>query len=250
MKVTVIIPAFNSAKFIKKTIESVQQQSFKNLEIIIVDDVSTDNTLEIVEELKKEDNRIKIFPSTIKLYTAGARNVGIANSTGKYIAFIDSDDLWNEHKLQKQIDFLYKNNYHFCYTGVTKVDIDLNQIAVLDVPKSITYKELLQGNKVCCSSVVLHVDCLKNLEFDAKIKIVEDYALWLKILRKNNISAFGINEPLTYYRVHQSAKSRNKLISSMDTWKVLRYSEKLSILKSIVPFLFYIKDGFRKLLAN
>lgn len=243
--VSIIIPCYNSEDYIIRSIESVLEQTYNNLEIIVIDDMSTDSS---ISKLKMYDSniKVKIIYSKQKLYTAGARNLGLKFSKGRIVAFLDSDDLWHSDKLKRQVSFMMKNKYAFCFTGVKKIDEFENDIGLLTVPNSINYNGLLRGNKICCSSVTLDKERINNFEFSSKIKIVEDYALWLKILRENHISAYGINEPLTYYRIHKNAKTRNKLYSALDTWKVLRYSEGLSILSSICPFLYYIKDGLRK----
>jgi teichuronic acid biosynthesis glycosyltransferase TuaG len=194
---------------------------------------------------------IRLVQSTEKLYTPGARNKGIELAKGKYIAFLDADDFWHKDKLKEQILFLERNNdVILSFTGVKKINGAGKQLGELIIPKKITYTELLRGNKICCSSVIINQELLGYFKFNEDIKIVEDYALWLKILRESGSSAFGINEPLTYYRVHNEAKTNNKLVSAFDTWKVLRKSENLSILQSIIPFFFYAKDGLRKLLIR
>ena len=108
----------------------------------------------------------------------------------------------------------------------------------------------MRGNKICCSSVILDRNVITNIDFRKDIRIVEDYALWLEILRIYNISASGLTEPLTLYRVHEKAKTSNKLISALDTWKVLRKSENLPFLKSISAFFFYAIEGLRKYLIR
>ena len=249
-KVSIIMPTYNSSKYLGKAVESVQNQTYENWEIIIVDDVSSDETLKIAHELSSVDYRIKLYPSYEKIFTPGARNLGISKSIGRFIAFLDSDDMWHYQKLEKQISDMINKNIFFSYTGVEKIDSGGISNGYLTVPHSISYKKLLRGNKICCSSVILDRFNIETIEFSNNIKIVEDYALWLKILRESGSNALGINEPLTYYRIHDKAKTSNKLISAFDTWKVLRKSENLSIIKSIIPFFFYVKEGFRKLLVR
>lgn len=248
--VSIIVPVYNSAKYLKKAVESVQNQTYKYCEIILIDDLSTDNSLEIANNMRLTDDRIKVHASKTKLYTPGARNLGISYSTGRFIAFLDSDDMWENRKLEKQVALMLNNNYSFTYTGIQIIDNNDTNLGTLVIPDFLNYKDLLKGNRICCSSVILDRTFIKNIEFRKDIKIVEDYALWLKILRESGSIAFGINEPLTYYRVHNEAKTSNKLVSAFDTWKVLRKSENLSIIQSIIPFFFYAKDGLRKLLVR
>lgn len=249
-QVSIIIPLFNAEKYITQTLKSVFEQTFVSWEIILVDDVSTDDTINIVNQNFNENN-MTLVQSSKKLHTAGARNAGIVLAKGKYIAFLDADDFWHKDKLKKQITYLESNNeVVLSFTAVKKIDSNGVELGDLNIPKEIDYVKLLRGNKICCSSVVLNNELLGKFKFNEEIKIVEDYALWLKILRENGSCAYGINEPLTYYRIHNDAKTKNKLVSALDTWKVLRVSEKLSIIKSIKPFFFYAKDGLRKLLVR
>ncbi|SOE21817.1 teichuronic acid biosynthesis glycosyltransferase TuaG [Spirosomataceae bacterium TFI 002] len=244
--VSVIIPTFNSQPYILRTLESVIAQTYTNIEVIIVDDVSEDQTIEIVKKIINNDKRFLLFPSKEKLFTAGARNKGIQLSKGKYISFLDSDDFWDVNKIKFQVEFLEKNNGAFSFTGVARTDTDGDTINILDVPEKISYKDLLKGNKICCSSVMLDAHKIKDITFDAGIKIVEDYALWLKILRIENIFAMGLNSPLTYYRVHENAKTTNKFVSARDTWNVLRKFEKLTLMQSLSSFIYYAFEGLRK----
>ena len=248
--VSIIIPTYNAEKYIEETLNSIFEQTYKEWEIIVIDDVSTDDTRKIVEKFTYKKN-IRLVQSIEKLFTPGARNKGIELAKGKYIAFLDADDFWHKNKLKKQIVFLERNdNIILSFTGIRKVNSEGKQLGELIVPEKITHKELLRGNKICCSSVVINQELLGVFKFNEEIKIVEDYALWLKILRESDSNAIGINEPLTHYRVHNEAKTSNKLVSAIDTWKVLRESENLSILQSIIPFFFYAKDGLRKLLIR
>ena len=170
--VSIIIPIYNSAKYLKKAVESVQNQTYKYFEIILIDDLSTDNSLEIANMMKLTDNRIKVHASKIKLYTPGARNLGISCSKGRFIAFLDSDDMWENKKLEKQITLMLNNDFFFTYTGVQKINNNGINLGKLVIPTSVNYKSLLKGNKICCSSVIIDRIAIKNIEFRTDIRIV------------------------------------------------------------------------------
>ena len=242
--VSIITPAYNADKFIKFTIDSVIMQTYQNWEMIIIDDCSTDNTIKIVKSYN--DKRIILIESDKKLFTAGARNLGILKAKGDYIAFLDSDDFWHKDKLQKQVSVVFSEKALFVYTGVNKINDDGEELGTISVPESIKYNTLLRGNKICCSSVMIDSSILTDFMFNTDYVIHEDYALWLKIFKNFNINAIGVNEPLTYYRVHENSKTNNKLIVFKWTWKIFRDSEKLSFTKSSISFFFYAIEGLRK----
>lgn len=247
--VSVVIPSYNAEKYIESTIYSVLSQTYLKIEIIIVDDVSSDDTIHVLKKFEGYPN-VKLIISKEKLYTAGARNLGILNSSGRYIAFIDSDDLWKENKIETQLNALKSTESIICYTGVKKINSEGSYIANLYVPNEISYNELLKGNKICCSSVLIDRVKISNLSFDSNFKIVEDYALWLRILRETKTSALGVNEPLTEYRIHKNAKTSNKLIPALDTWNVLRKSEKLRGTRLMRAYILYIIEGFSKIMST
>lgn len=242
--VSIITPAYNADKFIKFSIESVLMQSYQDWEMIIIDDCSTDDTIKIVKSY--HDIRIKLIVSDTKLFTAGARNLGIMKAQGNYIAFLDSDDFWHRDKLQKQISLMFNSKAFFAYTGVNKINNKGKELGNISVPESLKYNNLLRGNKICCSSVIIDIKAIKDLKFNIHYVIHEDYALWLKIFRSGSINAVGINEPLTFYRVHNDGKTNNKLMVLKWAWKIFRESEEFSFTKSSISFFFYAIEGLKK----
>lgn len=243
--VSIITPAYNAAAYIAETIESVLAQTYTKWEMLIVNDCSKDNTLEIVQNYAAKDKRIKLINLQQNNGAAVARNTAIQNAKGRYIAFLDSDDLWKKEKLQKQIEFMQQNGYAFTYTSYehfkgTKENIQ-NQV---QIPKSLNYNQALKGNQIGCLTVMLDRKQIQNIHFTTQKH--EDYILWLNIL-KQGITAYGMQESLALYRTgNNKSISGNKLQSAIWTWKVYRESQKLSVIKSMYYFFYYFINGILK----
>ena len=243
--VSIITPAYNAAAYIAETIESVLAQTYTNWEMLIANDCSKDNTAEIVQSYAAKDKRIKLINLKQNSGAAVARNTAIQNAKGRYIAFLDSDDLWKKEKLQKQIEFMQQNDYAFTYISYehfkeTKENIQ-NQV---QIPKSLNYNQALKGNQIGCLTVMLDRKQIPNIHFTTQKH--EDYILWLNIL-KHGITAYGIQESLARYRTGNSKSiSGNKMQSALWTWKVYRESQKLSVVKSVYYMLFYVVSGLKK----
>lgn len=243
--VSIITPAYNAAAYIAETIASVFAQTYTNWEMLIVNDCSKDNTAEIVQSYAAKDKRIKLINLTQNSGAAVARNTVIKNAKGRYIAFLDSDDLWKKEKLQKQIEFIQQNGYAFTYTGYEHFKETKENIHnIVKVSKSLNYKQALKGNQIGCLTVMLDRKQIQNIHFTTQKH--EDYILWLNIL-KQGITAYGIQESLALYRTGNSKSiSSNKLQSAIWTWKVYRESQRLSFVKSMYYFLYYFIDGILK----
>ena len=243
--VSIITPAYNAAEYIAESIESVLAQTYPNWEILIVNDCSKDNTAAIVQSYAAKDKRIKLINLKQNSGAAVARNTAIQNSRGRYIAFLDSDDLWKKDKLQKQLSFMQQNDYAFTFTAYEHFKDNKENIQnKIQVPKSLNYKQALKGNQIGCLTVMLDRKQILNIEFSKQKH--EDYILWLNIL-KQAITAYGLNERLALYRTGNSKSiSSNKLQSALWTWNVYRDSQKFSIIKSAYYFLYYFINGILK----
>ena len=244
-KVSVITASYNCAKFIEESIKSVLNQTYDNLELIIIDDCSTDNSEEIVNEYIKKDSRIKFYRLNNNSGAAVARNKGLDEATGRFIAFLDSDDIWDKQKLEKQINFMQTNNYGFSFTSYRLIDENgylLNK--EIRVPNEITYKNLLKNTIIGCLTVIID----KELIGDFKMPLVragQDTATWLSILRCGNI-AYGYDEILASYRLVNGSISSNKFKALKRTWNTYRKIEKLNLLKSIYYFSSYVLNAIKK----
>lgn len=238
--VSIITPLYNSEKFIAETIESVLAQTYENWEMIIVNDCSKDNGAKIVEEYIKKDKRIKLFNNEKNMGVSFTRNRALDLSQGKYIAFLDSDDLWHKEKLKKQISFMENNNLSLTYTSYTKMNEDGSLRGIINVPKKLNYEELLKNCLIGFLTAVYKKEELEDCKF-IKSK-AEDYIFWLNMFKKIDF-AYGIQESLAFYRVSKNSRSSNKIDIVKFHWKIYREIENLSLIKSIYYYVIYIKRG-------
>jgi glycosyltransferase involved in cell wall biosynthesis len=221
LKVSVIIPAYNAAKFIRTTIESVLGQTFQDLEIIVVNDGSTDNTQEI---LQNYGDKILYLPKE-NGGVSSARNLGIENAKGKYIAFLDADDVWLPEKLERQVELLESNEeIGLCYVAAQKVDEDLNYLSCIEANSYEDYTEslLLNLNIVAgsCSSAMVRRDVIQQTDgFDRKFTTYADWEMWLRLSLLTKFAP--VNEELVKYRIVKGSMSSKPEVSKRDALGVL-----------------------------
>ncbi|HFI0558798.1 TPA: glycosyltransferase family 2 protein [Streptococcus suis] len=228
--ISIIMPAYNGELFIGKTIESVLNQSYRNWELIIVNDGSTDGTLETISTFC--DSRIRVINFKKNCGVISARKIALEKATGQYIAFLDSDDIWYPEKLRFQIEFMKKNGYNFCCTSYEYIDESDNKLnCVVHSKPKLNYKRLLYSSAIGNSTVMYNALELGKVSIP-DILNREDYALWLKILKMTPY-IYGVPDILMQYRVRKGSLSRNKLNLIKYHYNLYRKSEKLSIFKSI-----------------
>lgn len=243
--VSIVTPACNSAAFIADTMASVREQTHNNWEMIVVDDASQDNTCQIVEQCAKKDDRISLIRFSKNSGPVESRNAAIRAAKGRYIAFLDSDDMWLPNKLDKQVRFVRKHKCALSYTAYKKIDKDGNLIGnTIKVPEVVTYKKLLSTNVIACLTAMYDSKILGKV-YMPHIPKRQDYCLWLKIT-KMGYEGYGLNEPLALYRVRSNSLSNNKLSAAFYQWKVYREVERLPLCKSMNCFLKYAYYGYRK----
>lgn len=243
--VSIITPVYNGEKYIKECIESVLNQSYKNIEMIIIDDGSTDRSEEIIKSYMKDYPLIKYIKINENKGVWAVRNMAIEKAKGRFIAFLDADDLFYKDKIKKQIDFMLENDYSFTYTSYNLIDENSNNLNKIIYAKEYEdYKSLLKGNNIGCLTVMID-----RLKINTPIKFSqnhhEDYILWLDIL-KNDTKAYGLDDVLSSYRKSNTSISHNKIKAASWTWNIYRNIEKLSLFKSIYYFINYTINGFRK----
>ncbi|WP_080147403.1 glycosyltransferase family 2 protein [Marinilactibacillus piezotolerans] len=226
--ISIVTPVYKAEKYILETIQSVQNQTYKNFEMILVDDCSPDNSAEIIKEIASTDQRIKYIKLKKNSGAAVARNKGIETAQGRYIAFLDSDDKWYSTKLEKQIGFMKQNNIAFSYTKFELINNDgtLRKKAA-DLPKKLNYYGLLKNTAIACSTVILD----RKIIGDFRMPLVrkgQDTATWLKILRDIDY-AYLLNETLNQYRAVDGSLSSNKVQAIKRTWNTYRNLEKLPL---------------------
>jgi len=240
--ISIVMPAYNSEKYIRNSIKSVINQTYKNWELIIIDDYSTDNTVSIIEEFQNKN--IHLIKNKKNSGAAISRNKGIKLAKGNYIAFLDSDDLWNKEKLEKQINFMKSNNYDFTYTSFTYLKERKTKKVI--IPEKLTYKESLKNTIILTSTVMINLKNIqKKIVYMPNIRKGQDTATWWNIL-KNNYIAHGLNMSLTKYRVHKNSLSNNKIKALIRTWKLYRKVEKFNIIISLYYFINYISNAIKK----
>lgn len=229
--ISIIMPTFNCGRFIAESIETVISQTYSKWELIIVDDCSTDDTKKVVESFSTSDQRVKYHCLEVNSGAAMARNKGIELSIGSYIAFLDSDDLWSKDKLQKQIQFMEKNNYNFTCTKYQQIEEDgtPNNVSI-NVKKKVDYNGVLLSCPIGNSTVMYNVEKLGKFTIP-NIRKRNDDALWLQILKKEKY-AYGIDEVLMFYRLRKNSISSNKLDLVKYHWYLYREIEHLSVLRS------------------
>ena len=220
--VSVIMPAYNCEKYVVEAINSVLAQTYKNWELLVLDDGSKDNTLQIIEEFSRKDSRIKALPNGKNMGVSATRNRGIELASGDWIAFLDSDDMWEPLKLEKQFEVIENKSAEFLFTGSSYINEEGEPFkGLFEIPEKVAYKKLRNQNVISCSSVLVKKKYFENIKME-KDDMHEDYAVWLRIL-KLGVTAYGVNEPLLIYRISRNSKSGNKMKTVKMTYKVFRF---------------------------
>lgn len=220
--ISIIMPAYNCEKFIEEAINSVIGQTYKLWELIIIDDGSSDDTVRKVEKLSINNDRIRFYKNEENLGVSATRNKGISLANGSWIAFLDSDDIWEPTKLEKQITCAQETAAEFVFTGSSYINERGEYYqGIFEVPNKITYRTLRMQNVISCSSVLIKKKFFKDIKME-RDDMHEDYAVWLRVL-KTGVTAYGINEPLLIYRISRNSKSGNKMKTIKMTYKVFRF---------------------------
>ncbi|MCF2647148.1 MULTISPECIES: teichuronic acid biosynthesis protein TuaG [Niallia] len=243
--VSIIMPSYNCKEYISYSIESVREQTYKDWELLIVDDHSTDGTVDLLKEWEKADGRIRIFYQTVNEGAAVARNIALAHARGRYIAFLDSDDRWKKDKLEAQLAYMMDNKYAFTFTAYEWIDQKgeyLNKY--IRAPKRVDYQTMLKNTIVGCLTVLIDRDQVGDFRMP-NIRTRQDLATWLMIL-KRGFRAFGLNEILAEYRVGNESISKNKWKAAKNNWHVYRQIEQLNFLQSSWYFSHYAYNAIRK----
>lgn len=229
-KVSVITPAYNSEKYIAKTIESVQAQTYQNWEMIIVDDCSTDSTREIVEKISASDPRIQLLCQEKNAGAGAARTRSMRESTGRFIAYLDADDIWKPEKLEKQVKFMIDNNYGFSCASYEVIDDNGKKKGkeVHMLPK-VDYVGFLTNNLLQTVGIMVDTEIVdKELLVMPDIRRRQDAATWLQILKAGH-ECYGIDEVLAEYRRAEGSLSSNKFKAVKGIWELYRDIEHLSL---------------------
>jgi teichuronic acid biosynthesis glycosyltransferase TuaG len=242
--VSIIVPAYRAASYIGQTIESVLAQTYRDWEMLIADDCSPDNTRGVVAEWAARDSRIRLIALEQNGGPAAARNAALQQASGRWIAFLDSDDTWLPAKLERSLAHAQTNRAALVFTAYRRISQDDSRIGeLIHVPRTLTYKQLL-GNTAIATSTVL-ID--RSIAGDVRMERVfyDDFVCWLSILRRGHV-AHGLDEDLMRYRVVAQSVSRNKGRSAREVWKTYRDVEQLGPIAASWYFGRYAMNALRK----
>ena len=244
-KISIITANHNSEKFITTTIESVLAQTEQDWEMIIIDDNSLDKGVKIIEEYCLRDERFKLLKNTTNLGPAKTRNKGLEAAQGRYICFLDSDDIWYESFLEKSVEYLEKNNVAFVFSSYDRKDEALeNDNGTFYVPLKVSYNDLLKTCPISCLTAMYDVDVVGKVLMPDILKR-QDFGLWLQILKRVPY-AYGMQEPMAIYRMRENSVSRNKFHAAKYQWIVYREVEGLNLIKSCSCLMQWAFYGFKK----
>ena len=244
--VSIIVPVYNAERFLEETINSVLNQSYNNWELLLINDCSKDDSKKIYDKYKS-DKRIKWFDQEKNGGAALARNKGIELSQGKFLCFLDADDLWEKEKLEKQINFMTEKDCAFSFTGYefASESGEPNGTKVF-IPEKINYKKALKNTTIWTSTVMFDMSKLsKDDIYMPNVRRGQDTATWWKVLKKIDY-AYGLNEILSYYRRTSDTLSSNKIKALKRTWYLYRHVEGLNIFKSSYNFCWYCFNAVKR----
>ena len=238
-KVSIIVPVYNGVQFLEETVTSVRKQTWQDWELLLVDDCSEDGSYELMKRLASEDPRAIPLRQEQNSGAAQARNRGVMEASGKYIAFLDADDLWLPDKLSHEMEFMKRTGAGFVFSGYEFADEKGKGLGkVVRVPETINYRQALQNTTIFTSTVLFDTHRIPKELIRMPLVKSEDTALWWSLLRRG-YTAYGLNENLVLYRRSAGTLSANKLEAVKRIWYLYRKVENLGILYSAYNFVFY-----------
>lgn len=245
--VSIITPVYKCEKLIEETIKSVLNQTYKNWEWLLVDDCTPDNSAEIIKKYQEKDNRIKYFKLNENSGAAIARNKALSESRGRFVAYLDADDLWKNNKLEKQVSFMRENGYAFSCTDYEKIDENGNSLnKIVTIPKEVTYEFFLRNTIIQTVGVMVDTKLTgKEIIKMPNIRRRQDAATWCQLL-KNGFNCYECPENLSYYRVVSNSLSSNKFKAVKMNWYWYRKIEKLPFWKACYCFIGYAWNACKK----
>ena len=232
-KVSIIVPVYNAEEFLAETIAAVQRQKETDWELLLVDDCSTDGSRETIERCALEDDRIRLIAQMENAGAAAARNRGIEEAQGRYIAFLDADDLWKEERLSRELAFIQEKDAGFVFCGYEFADEQGNGLGkIVRVPEEITYSEAVKNTTIFTSTVMFDRRHIKDEDIFMPTIASEDTATWWHLLKTYG-KAYGLDKNLVKYRRSANTLSSNKLEAIKRIWRLYRKHEKLNVFYSM-----------------
>lgn len=245
--VSIVVPVYNAERFLPETIGLVQKQTYRDWELILVDDCSSDNGAAIVRQYAKDDTRIRLIQQEVNAGAARSRNLGISQANGRYLCFLDADDIWTSQKLEKELAYMKEKKVAFVFTGYEFADAKGEGLGkIVHVPETISYEQALKNTTIFTSTVMIDRDKIADTDIYMPQIASEDTATWWHILKKYQIG-YGLDENLVRYRRTEGTLSSNKLVAIQRIWGLYRRQEKLSWCKSIYCMFFW---AFRAVLRR
>lgn len=246
--ISIIVPVYNVANYIEETIASVLAQTWEAWELLLVEDGSGDDSLAVMERCARErqDHRIRIIRQPSNMGAAKARNRGLEEARGRYIAYLDADDLWTPEKLERELRFLREKEAAFVFTGYEFADERGRGTGkVVHVPKTLNYRQALSNTTIFTTTVMFDTARIDKELLEMPTVKSEDTALWFRVLR-NGYTAYGLDENLVRYRRGGGTLSSNKLEAMRRIWHLYRRSENLSLPYSAWNFVFWAARAVRR----
>lgn len=244
--ISIIIPVYNASLHIEETIKSINNQTHSNYEAIFIDDCSNDNSIKTIKKYQVQNPKIKIIQLKKHKGVAFARNIGIRNANGRYLCFLDSDDMWKENKLESQLKFIKDNQYEFVYSAFRYINNEGNKMGKkINVPKILKYKEALLNTRILTITAMIDLEKIPKRYCYMPDIMHEDMATWWKLLKKGYV-AYAQNDVLAYCRRTKKSRSSKKIKTAFYRWKLYRNTEKLSLIKTLHCYINYLVNAIIK----
>lgn len=244
--VSIITPAYNVEKVINETISNVLCQTYNKWELILIDDCSTDRTLEICRSFQRKNSNIYVYSNEVNMGSGRTRNIGLEKAKGQYIAFLDSDDIWNERKLENQLKFIRNNNAAICHTSFSFVDENgMKRPGKVKASKVVDLESNLRFTEIGTSTAVINREFVKGDFSFSHMRARQDLKLWIDLLSQGYIS-YGLDEMLVEYRVRENSVSSNKIKMLLVTLKVYLDVNCLSFNKRLSCYVSYVINAIKK----
>lgn len=243
--VSIVVPARNAGSVIGQTIESVRAQTFTNWELIVIDHGSVDDTGRVVDRHSRQDSRIRVISNANGQGPGAPRNVGLRAAKGRFVAFLDADDLWLPRKLERQVEFMMKTGVALSYTQFRRIREQPVRLGrLINVPERLDFVGLMKNTAIATSTVMIDRDQMGPVYFSLGLRC-DDYTLYLKILRAGHVAG-GLREDLVRYRVTKGSISRNKAIYALEVWRLYRDYAGIGLASAAWYYAHYVLRGVLK----